>query len=212
MQHQLKICGMLQPGNIAAVADLQPDYLGFIFYKGSKRYAGGVSPEVLSTLPSAIKKVGVFVNEELEILLDVVARYSLDAVQLHGAEGPDYCRLLVSKLQGREIKLIKAFGVNEYFDFKTIEAYKGIADYFLFDTQTPDHGGSGKKFNWQLLEKYTLDVAYFLSGGIGLESADAVRNIQDPRLLAIDVNSKFEVEPGLKDVDQLIAFKNSLSI
>lgn len=214
---QLKICGMLHPENINAVATLQPDYLGFIFYKGSKRYAGAVLPEILEALPENIKKTGVFVNETIAVVLSLVQKYQLNALQLHGAESPEYC--LELKQQLKEIKadglanveLIKAFGLNDDFDFKVLNDYVGLVDYFLFDTQTPDHGGSGKQFDWQLLNKYTLDVPYFLSGGIGVESAELLNGIVDSRLFAIDVNSKFEIEPGLKDLAKLGEFKSKLA-
>ena len=233
-RRQLKICGMLHPENIREVAALQPDYLGFIFFKGSKRYAGAVLPEVLEALPENIKRTGVFVNETLETVLSLVHKYQLNALQLHGAESPEYCRELKVGLASMgvsaptelhanstavktettgatgKVQLIKAFGVNEDFDFSRLNAYAGIVDFFLFDTQTPDHGGSGKQFDWQLLDKYTLNLPYFLSGGIGVESAEMLNSIVDHRLFAIDVNSKFEIEPGLKDLEKLKTFKSKL--
>ncbi|MBB2149112.1 phosphoribosylanthranilate isomerase [Pedobacter gandavensis] len=211
---QLKICGMLHPENIREVAALQPDYLGFIFFKGSKRYAGTVLPETLDALPENIKKTGVFVNETLEMVLSLVHKYNLNALQLHGAESPEFCQELKLKLNtsgAQKVQLIKSFGVDEDFDFSQLNAYVGRVDYFLFDTQTPDHGGSGRQFDWQLLSKYTLETPYFLSGGIGLESAEMLNGIVDPRLFAIDVNSKFEIEPGLKDLSKLKEFKSKLT-
>lgn len=210
---ELKVCGMLHPDNILEVAALQPDYLGFIFFKGSKRYAGELDPEVVKALPDKIQRTGVFVNEDSELVLELVHKYGLNAVQLHGAESPEYCRDIAQQIKAiqPEFKVIKSFGVNADFDFQQLEAYLGLADYFLFDTQTPDHGGSGKKFDWSLLDKYKLDVPYFLSGGIGPESVEALNEISDPRLLAIDINSRFELEPGLKDAGKLTEFKNKLS-
>lgn len=210
----LKICGMLHPENISEVAALQPDYLGFIFFKGSKRYAGSVFPEVLNALPENIKKTGVFVNETLDTVVEMLSKYHLNALQLHGAESPEYCKelkLRINKDSSDEVQLIKSFGVNEEFDFAQLNAYVGLVDYFLFDTQTPDHGGSGRQFDWQLLSKYTLDLPYFLSGGIGLERAEMLKGIEDKRLFAIDVNSKFEIEPGLKDPVKLKMFISKLA-
>lgn len=209
----LKICGMLHPQNIAEVAALQPDYLGFIFFKGSKRYAGDLAPDVLKVLPESIQRTGVFVNEAAEVVLDLIEKYGLNAVQLHGGESPEYVGLLAQQVKARrpDFKIIKAFGIDVAFDFQQLQAYERKVDYFLFDTQTPDHGGSGKKFDWMLLEKYTLDVPYFLSGGIGPESAAVLNAITDPRLFAVDVNSRFELEPGLKNTPQLIEFKTKLS-
>lgn len=213
MRPYMKICGMLHPDNMLEVAALGPDYLGFIFFKGSKRYAGGLDPEVVKALPQGIQRTGVFVNEEAETVLDLVLVYGLNAVQLHGAESPEYCWDLAQSVKAiqPECKLIKAFGVNADFDFQQLEAYQGRVDYFLFDTQTPAHGGSGKKFDWGLLDKYSLDVPYFLSGGIGPESVEELNKISDPRCYAIDVNSRFELEPGLKDAGKLIEFINRLA-
>ncbi|WP_343532101.1 phosphoribosylanthranilate isomerase [Pedobacter sp.] len=202
MKMKIKVCGMKHAANIAGVANLRPDYLGFIFYPKSPRYISEVSAELIKYVPVDIKTVGVFVNEEINEVKLKVAKYQLKAVQLHGAESVDYCAEL--KILGVEV--IKAFGVHPEFDFKQLEPYALVVDYFLFDTQTPVHGGSGKVFDWQLLEKYQLDKPYFLSGGIGLEHAQQITGIQDARLYAIDVNSKFELEPGLKDVEQLKEF------
>jgi phosphoribosylanthranilate isomerase len=208
---KLKICGMKVPVNILEVTALQPDYMGFIFYKQSKRYAGRLSADLLKELPLNIKKTGVFVDENLTDVATLVAEFGFSAVQLHGAETPEYCRELQQILpQGTE--LIKAFGVDEGFDFEELKAYEGIVDYFLFDTQTPGHGGSGKVFNWDLLERYELDKPYFLSGGIGPEHVEDISNIKDIRLYAIDVNSRFELEPGLKQIDKLNDFKNKLPL
>ena len=208
MDKRLKVCGMKVPSNIEMVADLQPDYMGFIFYNGSKRFIADLSAQFVKDLPSNIKRTGVFVNEELRIVVERVLEYGLHAVQLHGNESADYCSQLKALL---DIEVIKAFGIDEQFDFEQLEAYADSVDYFLFDTQTPDYGGSGRTFNWGLLKKYVLDKPYFLSGGIDLESIDEINRIKDVRFYAIDINSKFELEPGLKDIDKLIDFKNMLS-
>lgn len=209
----LKICGMLHPDNIKDVAALQPDFMGFIFFKGSKRYAAELAPEILKALPENMLRTGVFVNEEADVVLDLVRKYSLNAVQLHGGESPEYAEVLAQQIKPGQVdfKIIKSFGIDASFDFQQLNKYEGKVDYFLFDTQTPDHGGSGKKFDWSLLEKYELNVPYFLSGGIGLESAAALKEITDPRLFAIDINSRFELEPGLKDTSKLIEFLKGLS-
>jgi phosphoribosylanthranilate isomerase len=210
MKPKLKICGMKLPDNIQAVAALKPDYLGFIFYRPSKRFVEGLTPSFVRNLPAAIKKTGVFVNEELNKVAELAALYGLNAVQLHGAEPVKYCIALKGLLADQGIALIKAFGVDEQFDFNQLKSYETVVDYFLFDTQTPDHGGSGKTFNWKLLEKYTLNIPYFLSGGIGPDSIQQLKEIKDTRLYAIDINSRFELAPGLKDIDKLIEFKTAL--
>jgi phosphoribosylanthranilate isomerase len=204
---RLKICGMKHAANIAAVADLHPDYLGFIFYPKSPRFISEVSSELIKYVPSSIQTTGVFVNEELDNVKAYVVKCNLKAVQLHGNESVAFC----SALKETGIKVIKAFGVDERFDFEQLKSYETVVDYFLFDTQTPAHGGSGKVFDWKLLANYQLTKPYFLSGGIALEHADAIKEINDPRCYAIDINSKFELEPGLKDVKKLNEFMIKMS-
>ncbi|WP_316789881.1 phosphoribosylanthranilate isomerase [Pedobacter frigoris] len=207
---KLKICGMKIPENITAVAALQPDYLGFIFFRESKRFIEGLTPSFVSGLPAGIKKTGVFVNEELNRVVELAVLYGLQTIQLHGDEPPKYCMALRGLLADTGIELVKAFGIDEHFDFHKLDAYANIVDYFLFDTQTAGHGGSGKTFNWTLLDKFKLNKPYFLSGGIGLDQVEQLKEIKDERLYAIDVNSRFEFAPGLKDVDKLIEFKTKL--
>ena len=202
MKTKLKVCGMRQAANIAAVAELQPDYLGFIFYQKSPRFISEVSAELIKYVPSIIKTTGVFVDEEIQIVKQYIIKYNLKAVQLHGKESAIYCQ----ELKSTGVEVIKAFGIDENFDFSSLESYLNEVDYFLFDTQTHAHGGSGKVFDWKLLEKYQFNKTYFLSGGIDLVHIETLKNINDPRLYAIDVNSKFELEPGLKDVEKLKEF------
>ncbi|TKC06273.1 phosphoribosylanthranilate isomerase [Pedobacter frigoris] len=210
MTTKLKICGMKIPENIMAVAALQPDYLGFIFFRESKRFIEGLTPSFVSGLPAGIKKTGVFVNEELNRIAELAVLYGLQTIQLHGDEPPKYCMALRGLLADTGIELVKAFGIDEHFDFHKLDGYANIVDYFLFDTQTSGHGGSGTTFNWALLEKFKLNKPYFLSGGIGLDQVEQLKEIKDERLYAIDVNSRFELAPGLKDVDKLIDFKTKL--
>lgn len=202
---KLKVCGMKFAANIAKIAELQPDYLGFIFYEKSPRFINDVSAELIKYIPEQIKTVGVFVNEEVEIVKEKINLHNLKAVQLHGNESVDYCKELKSTFRGLEV--IKAFGVDEEFDFSVLESYINVVDFFLFDTKTKAHGGSGKTFDWKILEKYTLNKPYFLSGGIDLEHVQAIAKIEDPRLYSLDINSRFEVEPGVKDVDKVKEFK-----
>ncbi|MCZ4223318.1 phosphoribosylanthranilate isomerase [Pedobacter rhodius] len=201
---KLKVCGMKFAANIAAVAGLQPDYLGFIFYEKSPRFISDVSAELIKYIPSEIKTVGVFVNEDVEVVKKKVNLYQLKAVQLHGNESSEYCEELKSGFNSLEV--IKAFGVDEDFDFAILNNYAAVVDYFLFDTKTKAHGGSGKTFDWKILERYTLDKPYFLSGGIDLEHAGVIKAIEDSRLYALDINSRFEVEPGVKDKEKIKGF------
>jgi phosphoribosylanthranilate isomerase len=161
-----------------------------------------VSAELIKYVPYSIQTTGVFVDEEIEVVKAHIYKYNLKAVQLHGHESADYCK----DIKATGVELIKAFGVNENFDFQQLEAYLNVVDKFLFDTQTPQHGGSGKVFDWMLLATYPFDKPYFLSGGIDLVHVAAIKQITDPRLYAIDVNSKFELAPGLKDVEKLKEF------
>jgi len=201
---RLKICGMRLAANIAAVAELQPDYMGFIFYQKSPRLISEVSAELIRYIPAQIKTVGVFVNEDLEKVKEKINTLNLKAVQLHGSESSEYCGVL--KLSFPAVEVIKAFGIDEDFDFSALEAYLGTIDYFLFDTKTKLHGGSGKIFNWSVLDRYTYTKPYFLSGGIDLEHTDAIKKLNDDRLYALDINSRFETEPGVKDAEKIKEF------
>lgn len=199
---------MRDPLNMKEVANLLPQYLGFIFYKGSKRYAGDLSATEMKALPPEIIKTGVFVNEPIDTLLAIASKYQLQALQLHGSEPPEDCFALKAKLP--EVEIIKAFGIDEHFDFNSLSAYADVVNFFLFDTQTPAHGGSGKLFDWALLKSYTLKVPFFLSGGIGPESVAELQQVEHQQLYAIDINSKFEIAPGLKDFTKLKQFKIEL--
>ena len=192
---KIKVCGMKYPGNIAEVAGLEPDYMGFICYPASPRFI-----DELQTIdaPKTILKTGVFVNESADKVEELIDTYQFDTIQLHGDESPDFCELFRNK-----VTVIKAFGVDERFDFEQLDAYEGKADIFLFDTKTNKHGGSGLTFDWALLSQYKLNTPFFLSGGLSLENLDEVKNIAHPQFYGVDLNSKFEQEPGLKDIDKL---------
>lgn len=189
----IKICGMKHPENISSIAALQPDYLGFIFYKKSARYFDGMLPE----LPKTIKKTGVFVDADLETVSDTIKRYDLQAVQLHGSESPEMCAALRSNTS---VVIIKTFSIDAGFDFSQLTDYETVCDYFLFDTKGKLPGGNGYAFDWKILEQYSSSKPYFLSGGIG---PDEIKTILESGLTpyAIDINSKFETAPGLKDID-----------
>lgn len=205
MSAKLKICGMKFPDNITEVVALEPDYLGFIFFPASKRFVADLDPELVKAIPESIKTTGVFVDEKPEVVKEKIKAYGLKAVQLHGNESPAYCKQLKGITE-----VIKAFGIDGSFDFDKLDDYYDVVDYFLFDTKTPEHGGSGESFNWRLLEKYQLTVPFFISGGIGLDNVAGLSRINDERLYAVDVNSRFEVSPGLKDIDQLKEFKSKM--
>ena len=230
---KLKVCGMKYVENILQVAELQPDYLGFIFYEKSKRNFEGIIPE----LSNSIKKTGVFVNEYKEIVISLVEEYRLDAIQLHGDESADYIIKLKKQLaenralfieenkqikkkknqhyiSKNEIEIIKVFGIKNEFNFDVLKPYLEVVDFFLFDTKGKERGGNGTKFDWSVLEKYPFEKPFFLSGGIGLEDVDNVlsflRRQESKHCIGLDVNSKFEIEPGLKNIEELKSFKESV--
>jgi len=189
--------------NIREIVKLNPDYIGFIFYEKSPRYIGkDIDPEILDAIPPSIKKVGVFVNATEREMKNAITRNSLNAVQLHGNESPEMCQII--RMAGVEV--IKAFPVDEEFDFHSIKRYRESCNSYLFDTKTPTYGGSGKKFNWELLNDQTFTKPVFLSGGIGLEDAESIVNLNNKSIKVIDINSRFEIEPGLKDVEAVKKF------
>jgi phosphoribosylanthranilate isomerase len=204
---RIKVCGMRNPENIFALAELKPDYLGLIFYPLSKRFVGDLDKSVLDVLPKSIKLTGVFVDESLENVLEITQKFNLSAIQLHGSESVEYCRELKRELTRIspliEIEIWKAFGISSSFDFETLNSFQNNVDSFLFDTKTVEHGGSGISFDWRVLSKYKLDKPFFLSGGISPENIQEVFNLNHKQLLGVDLNSKFEIEPGLKDIDSL---------
>jgi phosphoribosylanthranilate isomerase len=208
MELKLKVCGMKYAANIAAVAALAPAYMGFIFYPKSPRFMNEISAELIKYVPGSIKTTGVFVDENIEIVKAYILKHQLKAVQLHGKESIAYCR----EIKSMGVEVMKAFGVNEHFDFDQLSAYQEVVDYFLFDTQTAAYGGSGKVFDWKLLAQYTLEKPYFLSGGISMDHVASIQEINDPRLYAVDINSKFEIEPGLKDVEKIKEFFKEMKL
>lgn len=198
---KLKVCGIKFFHNMKKVAQLKPDYMGFIFYEKSRRYmADTLTPEDLKSISKRIQKVGVFVDASLEEVERQATAYRMDLLQLHGNESPEYCAALKEK----GFRIIKAFSIGEdSFDFEPLEAYKPHVKYFLFDTKGKQPGGNGTTFDWSLLRKYDQEVRFFLSGGVGMENIDQLKSLKYYNIHAVDVNSRFEVEPGLKDIDKL---------
>lgn len=200
---KLKICGLNNPENIEQIAGLNPDYMGFIFYPGSRRYVSGDRiREILLQIPNSINKVGVFVNESLDNVKRIYNHFHLDYVQLHGDEDATYC----AKLYLNQIPIIKAFCLDESFGFRKLDAYVPFCHYFLFDTKGLLPGGNGLKFNWNMMESYDLKVPFFLSGGIDEGDAGIISKLSYEMLHAIDINSKFEMKPGTKDIRKVKRF------
>lgn len=206
---KLKICGMKYPENILEVGALLPDYMGFIFWEKSARYFNGTIPELIKT----VKKVGVFVDQSQEEILEKVAKYNLQAVQLHGNESVDFLSELKGQLP-KKVEIIKVFSTDENFDFEVIKPFEPVSDYFLFDTKGKLPGGNGTTFDWTILKKYNSKKPFFLSGGIGIKELKAIEEISKTNLpiYAVDVNSKFEIEPGLKNRNLFSNFKRKFDV
>lgn len=204
---KLKVCGMRTTQNIKDVLNLEPDYMGFIFYKKSPRDVGEELDEaLLKGFPESTKKVGVFVNADLVELKHKVAQFGLDYVQLHGDESVEY----VAELFAVGIKVIKVFSIGSSFEFDQLKQYRPYVDFFLFDTKGESRGGTGKTFDWEVLKKYDQKVPFFLSGGIDLENLKHLKILEGMNLHALDVNSRFELAPGLKDIEKIKELKASL--
>jgi len=192
--------------NIRAIAALQPDYLGFIFYYKSKRNFEGEIPSI----PKSIKKVGIFVDATVDFVNAKIKRYQLNVIQLHGDETPEYCQYF----NKTNVAVVKVFSVGSKFDFSVLASYEEFVDYFLFDTKGIEKGGNGITFDWTLLENYPSQKPYFLSGGIGLESLSSLKEFKQSKAAkncyALDVNSRFEDYAGMKNADKLKVFKNTI--
>ena len=218
MSLKIKVCGMRESANIAAVGALPIHFMGFIFYEKSSRFVHDAM-ESLRSCPEDLTRVGVFVNADIDVVLDKIIEFELNAVQLHGTETPLYVHDLAlmmwkkHKIQPNvEVEIIKAFSVDEQFDFEKTGDYEGLVDYFLFDTKTPQYGGAGIKFDWSILKKYQGETPFLLAGGITENDVAAVLQLQEqiPQLYGLDLNSKFEVAPALKDVEKLKGFMGKL--
>ncbi|MGB0770450.1 MAG: phosphoribosylanthranilate isomerase [Flavobacteriaceae bacterium] len=199
---KLKVCGMKYQDNILKVSALKPDYIGFIFYEKSPRFVS----ESISEIPKNIKKVGVFVNASIDTITNTINKFGLNVVQLHGDETAEFCK----KIRTKNIEIIKVFSVKNNFSFKKLKPFEDHVDYFLFDTKGPNPGGNGYCFDWSILKNYDSKTPYFLSGGIGLEEIETLNEFKNSvaakQCYAIDVNSKFEIKPALKDSIKLKKF------
>lgn len=216
---KIKVCGMRKAQNIEELIKLAPEYMGFIFYEKSKRHVSGF-PKV--NIPNSIKKVGVFVNESVENITEIINKNRLDVVQLHGDETPEFCIELKrhSEISARSaggvseshrsIKIIKAFSVDEHFNFESTKSFESCCDVFIFDTKGKNYGGNGIKYDWNILKNYTGKTPFLLSGGIQSTDVDLIKEFNHESCIGLDLNSGFEDEPALKNIEKLKEFIEEL--
>jgi len=201
---------MRDTANILSVASLEPDYIGFIFYKASKRYVD--EDFLMPIIPSAIQKVGVFVNASLDYIIQKTQAYNLDIIQLHGEETPNFCQELS---QNTNVPIVKVFGIADDFNFSILESYISVVHAFLFDTKGQDRGGNGISFDWTILKKYLYSTPLWISGGIGLDNISDLLtflgNYPQLPIQVLDVNSCFEDAPALKNMEKLTKLKSLLA-
>jgi len=198
----IKVCGLKFKQNVLDISALDINMVGYNFYASSQRYVESPLPEI----PTNIKKVGVFVNTTIDDIKHKTIFYKLDFAQLHGDEDVSYV-VEIKKF----IPVIKVFRIDENFDPKVLNTFE-FCDFFLFDTATKQFGGSGSKFDWTILNTYDIQVPFLLSGGIGPEDLGGIKNIRHPKLVGVDINSKFEISPGLKDVEKVKSFVDDMKI
>ena len=197
----IKVCGLTLKKQIEELDQFHSiQWLGSIFYSKSKRYTNRVNGSIKNA-----KKVGVFVNQSEEEIKTIAFENKLHILQLHGDETPDICNRLK-----KNYTIIKAFGINESFDFQQLINYKEVVDYFLFDTKTIEYGGSGQLFDWSLLQNYKLGVPFILSGGINKNSVIPIQQMTHPSFAGIDINSGFENKPGDKNCEEIKTFIKEL--
>lgn len=202
---KIKVCGIRTKGNLHYLKNAKIDMIGFIFYDQSKRFFDDGELAVNDMLNVKKQKVGVFVNASKEEVFNIIDKYQLDAVQLHGEESPDYC-LEISK---KNVLVLKAFSVKDKLP-NNLKTYEQVVDLFLFDTKGVEYGGNGVQFDWSILENYDLDRPFMVSGGIGPEDVEKLKNIKNKKLEGVDINSRFEIEPGLKDEVLIDRFVNEI--
>jgi phosphoribosylanthranilate isomerase len=200
---KIKVCGLKNRENIREIVSCKPDFLGFIFYPPSPRYVGdSFDVRLMRNIPPYINKTGVFVNQDPDTIIRLAELYGLNYVQLHGDEDAS----CMAALKARKIAVIKVFHIGEEFDFQNTEPFLSGCEYFLFDSKSESYGGSGVKFNWQILSRFNYPKPFFLSGGIAPGDGSKITSLHHPYLLGIDINSGFETSPGIKDVFRVNEF------
>ncbi len=206
---KIKVCGLTSPENIREISETGIDFAGFIFYPESKRFVGH-KPDVslFNNVPESVTRVGVFVNEIPARIMDISIISGLPIVQLHGDEDPDYCKAIRSS----GLKVIKAFRIASEINMEYLNIFNDVCDYFLFDTASESYGGSGRKFDWRILNGLRIEKPFFLGGGIGPEDTEELEKIENPMFFAVDINSRFEIKPGIKDAEKIKDFIKKLKI
>lgn len=204
---KIKVCGLTRFSDLEQLAEMGVHYGGMIFYEKTPRFAGNkLDAEAVKNF-KGLKKTGVFVNETKDEIISIIDSYGLDVVQLHGDESPAFCETI-----RKYVEVTKVFRLTTKDDLKKTDDYKKVCDYFLFDTPGKLYGGSGKQFDWNLLEYYDADIPFFLSGGIGPEATEALKSFDHPNLHAVDINSRFETGPGIKNIADIKKFLWHLNI
>ncbi len=199
----IKVCGLKNPDNIAQIRELDIDWMGMIFYPNSPRH---VTEALDGVSFNGKERIGVFVNESVDSIRNAIFRYGLTMIQLHGDEPPGFC----DQIRRLGMKVVKAVPLYAQEDLGAVASYEGTVDYILLDTKTKVKGGSGQKFDWSLLNHYDSSLPFLLSGGIGPDDVEDILLVEHPRLCGVDLNSQFELEPGLKNVELLRGFVERL--
>lgn len=204
-QLKLKVCGMREHTNILEVASLRPDWMGFIFFEKSPRFVGH-DFNIPKGFPDEVTRVGVFVNERPEEIDRLANRHQIKLLQLHGDESAEFCEAMRAK----GYQVMKAFGINDDFDFQSLEVYRHAVDYFLFDTKGKYYGGNARTFDWSILKRYHQRVPFLLSGGLNVNNIDGIGELKEMNLFGVDINSGAELSPGLKNTELVKRIKEKL--
>jgi phosphoribosylanthranilate isomerase len=198
-----KVCGMRDNRNLQELQQVAPDWIGFIFYEKSPRHVS-IKPDMSGI---SAKKIGVFVDADVSFIKEKIELFKLDGLQFHGSETPSMC----AKFRKEELIIIKSFAIDQHFSFAETTSYESVCDYFIFDTKMGSaSGGTGQSFDWSLLQKYVGKIPFILSGGISSDSVADLKVFAHPRWAGIDINSRFEIAPGLKNIKLIQSFRDAV--
>jgi phosphoribosylanthranilate isomerase len=200
---KLKVCGMRNRENIIALSKVKPEFIGFIFHEKSSR---NISDNLIQNTPDSIIRVGVFVDKNIDFILDKIKLHNLNCVQLHGKESTEFC----AEIKKLGVDVIKAFNISEKFNFSALKDYEETCNYFLFDAAGKNAGGNGIVFNWALISNYTGRTPFLLSGGIDETMTKTIKELKHPLLVGVDINSGFETKPAVKNITAVKKFSDSI--